>query len=355
MALVVEAGAEVLRGVLFARVAGQQRFVTDATCERGPSLSAAIEELATMLAARTGLAAGQIQRDPVFVVTDPDDLANQSLVAIDRRHAIALSCTAVARTRGTTVSYIEARRADEHVAVVRAEQDGRPAIETRPATASHDETDEARAALIEDCRRALHATGGAANLVIAGEPFAAMPPGVAMLALADIAQAPAGRMEIVIDRDAITSVAGALDEASMTLVVASDLLPASGLVLTVEGYREPGLLAVRGSIATPDGRRARFSVPYGSVELLAPRSWRGGTVRIVGQDGATIGGERIVRVATDCTANAQILIDARGPARLAPASEARPASWLADVGESATGHGGRRDENGPSSGWRKGR
>lgn len=340
MALVVEAGAEVLRGVLFARVEGQQRFVADATCERGPSLSAAIEELAAMLTARTGLAAGQIQRDPVFVVSDPDDLANQSLLAIDRLHAISLSCAAVARARGAAVAYIEARSADGQIAVSRAEPEGRPAIETRPATASHDDTGDARAALVEDCRRALQATGGTADLVIAGEPFAAMEPGVAMLTLADIVQTPAGRMEVVVDRDALTSVAGALNEASMASVAASDLLMASALVLVIDGDGEPGFVAARGTIATPDSRDARFSVPWGSVELVAPRSWRGETATIAVQDGATVGRERIARLALGGASHASILVDARGPARLAAASKEQSASWLADVSESATGHGG---------------
>ncbi|HMM42182.1 MAG TPA: hypothetical protein PKA95_09800, partial [Thermomicrobiales bacterium] len=192
---------------------------------------------------------------------------------------------------------------------------------------------------VEDCHRAWRAIGGTADLVIAGEPFAAMQPGVAMLTLADIVQPPVGRIEVVVDRDALTNVAAALDEASMASVAANDLLVASALVVVVAGDGEPGLLAARGTISTPDGRVVRFSVPWGSVELVAPRSWRGETATIAGQDGATVGGERSARLALSRASHASILIDARGTTRLA-ASEAQSASWLADVGESATGHGG---------------
>jgi len=337
IALVVEADASAVRGVLFARVEGRLRFICDATCSRGPSLSAAVEELAVRIAGLPGLAAGQIQRDPLFVVSDHDDLAIPSLQAIHRQQAIAHTCAALARERGATVACVESRAADGFGTLIRAEPGALPSIATWPVSESIGEsTAGTRLTPLRELRALRGSAGGEVSLLIAAEPFTTMLPGVALLALADIVGSAIGRLETVVDRDGLSAAGGALDDA-LASVVALDLLPPTGLVLAVDGDGEPGMLAARGVVATRAGGRTPISVPWGSVQRVAVPSWQGGNVVVVGQGAASIGGERIARQEILPASRSAILLDARGAARHAVASETQRAGWLADVSGPVSG------------------
>ena len=334
LALVIDIADDALRGVLLARVEGQARFITSARCERHPSLSATVELLSEQLAIQTGLAVADIQRDPLFVSTNPDDLTNRSLAVSDRLSIIAQSCAAAALIRDEQVGYLESRLADGQVVVVRATPSGRPEIHTRPvSTPRPGDPSAALTAQLEEIRLAWRSTGGGVGLLIAGEPFLTMEPSLVLLTLADSVVPASEQMDIVIDADGLAPVAGLLADEALVSVVQHDLLLPYGRVLTVRGAGESGTLAIRGAVTYAATARARFSLSWGGVRRIAPRSRQGGTITIAGQPGATINGQRIYEVDTTALGKAGLLVDARDPERIPAANPDLHVSWLAEVAE----------------------
>lgn len=327
--LVVEASAATLRGVLFSRVEGQSRFVTDATCHRGPSLSEAVEEIATALARRTGFASRLIQREPRFVLSEPDDLANPSLHGLDRTQAIAQCCSAIAIARDVAVTYIEALPGSGQITVVRAEPAGRPLVVSTPTSALAEDSLEA---LIEDGRRTRQGIDGSIDLVIAAEPFASLDAGAALLALADIVGQEAGTLDIAFDRDGLTPAIGSLDVTPASIV--DDLMLPFCTMAIIEGDGVPGTLAVRSASATQHGTARRVSLPWGSVARLRAPSWDGATVVCAGQRGATIGGKPIMRLDLTPANATEMFLDARGSMRWETPGTALRVAWSAEVLES---------------------
>lgn len=333
-ALVVEIETHSLRGVLFARVEGQIRFVAAAECQRDPSLSAAVETLAARLAGQSGMSAGQIQRDPVFVASSPDDLVIASIRVIERRQAIANCCAALALARGEAVGYVGSRVKEGDVTVVRADPGGRPEIETRQARTPdlHIAPEGDWETAVADARALWRVTSGDAGLIVAAEPFAATVPGSAALAMLDIVMpSPGGRIEVVRDLDNLTAAAGALDADALHSVAVLDLSQPSATAMVVDGSGEPGMLAARGRADVTGHWGTRFSVPWGSIHWVPSPSWLGGTVTIAGQGAATIAGGASTRHEQRQSVHAGLLIDARGPLRELRSRRDQAESWLSDA------------------------
>lgn len=315
-ALVIEVGADSLRGILFARVEGKLRFVTDATSPRVASLSTAVDAIGDDIAAQTGLAAASIRRDPIFVLASVEDLASQTVRTIDRTQALASSCAALALARNERLTYVEANDGHQPGPLIDAEPGSWPRVKARTGEA----------------QLSTGGYGDAVGLIVAGGVYATLPAGIAVMAVLDhMTMGEPDALTVAIDADRLMAAAGALDGEGLASVVQHDLLGASTRVVYVAGDGQPGRLAARGQVASVDGGAARFSVPWGSVHWIEGPSWVGGTVTIAGQDGATIAGKRFARLDIGPASHGAVLIDARGRLREGSASGQLSASWHQDA------------------------
>ncbi|HEX3723394.1 MAG TPA: hypothetical protein VHV31_11410 [Nitrolancea sp.] len=188
------------------------------------------------------------------------------------------------------------------------------------------------------------------DLVVVGPNFVDQDLGLTVLTVVDgiAPQSVDGVVTIALDGEGLMAPLGAISTTDPIFardVIEQDFLVPMATCVVVSGAGERGALAVRGEYKVAGGESQRFSVPFGSLHLLAVDESAGAEVTLTPEPGFRVGGHQpgeAVEFTGDRTlfgGRVGIVIDARGrPINLPDDPESRVAllrAWLTDMGSVA--------------------